>query len=205
MSITTLQANDSAILKLAFAEMGVKEVPGKGSNKQIEKYFAATTLGAGTKDDVPWCSAFVNWIMQQTSHDYTRSAMARSWLKWGKPITTPQRGCVVVFWRTSRQSTNGHVALFLGMAGPGRIYVLGGNQNDRVGVSTYKTDQVLGYRIPSNDAEADRPPPVQNASMSGGTMGIGKVLFLSAIMSAGFYIYQHETATRKTRKVLHGT
>ena len=42
--------------------------------------------------------------------------MARSWLKFGKPVSRAMMrpGDVIVFWRGSRRGTSGHIGIFIG-------------------------------------------------------------------------------------------
>jgi len=74
-----------------------------------------------------------------------QSPAARSWLKWGKPVSKPLPGDVAVFWRESPSSWKGHVGFYLGEVG-GYVVVLGGNQGNKVSVRYYKRSQLLGYR-----------------------------------------------------------
>jgi len=129
----------------ARGELGVREIVGPAANARIVKYHACTTLKA-TSDDVPWCSAFVNWCFQRVGLTGTGLANARSWLKWGKAIDTPVEGCVVVFKR-GRNPKSGHVGFVVGDDGE-TLRVLGGNQGDMVKVSRFKKADVLGYRWP---------------------------------------------------------
>lgn len=127
---------------IAMAEIGTREFQ-PGSNPQIEKYHASTSLGS-SPDDVPWCSSFVNWCIEQAGIKGTGSAWARSWLKWGEDLSTPRLGCIVVFSR----GEGGHVAFYSGGGTAGKINVLGGNQSNQVRFSFYNQDDVLGYRWP---------------------------------------------------------
>jgi hypothetical protein len=58
-----------ATLKIAFNEVGVKEVP-SGSNRgpRVEEYLKSVHLGAG----YPWCAAFVYWCVEQASAGLNR-------------------------------------------------------------------------------------------------------------------------------------
>ncbi|MEW6403932.1 MAG: SH3 domain-containing C40 family peptidase [Chloroflexota bacterium] len=132
---------------------GVREVPGSGNNPEVLKYLRSTTnLGkaAISKDETPWCSAFVNWCLEQAGYDRTRNALARSWLKWGQEIKTPRRGCIVVF---EREKKFGHVGFYL-EENETHIKVLGGNQQNpetkifEVSEKFYPKTDLLGYRIP---------------------------------------------------------
>ena len=73
-------------LEIAEREQGVAEVPGAGDNPRVVDYLMSTTLGSleNQNDETPWCSAFVNWCMEQAGIKGTNSAWARSWLDWGK-------------------------------------------------------------------------------------------------------------------------
>lgn len=132
-------------LEVALAELtrGVAEVPGPANNPRIGEYLLL--VGEAPDDATPWCSAFVNWCHRQAGLQGTGKANARSWLHWGTPTGAPTLGDVVVFWRGSRVSWEGHVAFYLGESG-GTVIVVGGNQGNRVSVTAYSKEQVLGYR-----------------------------------------------------------
>lgn len=73
----------------------------------------------------------------------TRSAMARSWLGFGKITKTPKKGCLAVFER-GNNGYSGHVA-FYEKQGISFIEVLGGNQKNAVNISDYSKISLLGY------------------------------------------------------------
>lgn len=133
---------------IARGELGVSEVRG-GENPRIIEYFKATSYHA-TEDEVPWCSAFACWCMEQAGIPSTDRANARSWLDWGAPVEERhvREGDVVVFWRGSPDATTGHVGFVVSVQG-GIVNCLGGNQSDSVRVSQYSRDKVLGYRRPA--------------------------------------------------------
>lgn len=129
-------------------DTGVDEIPGRDNhNPRIVEYHQVTTLKA-TNDETPWCSSFVNWCIMKAGVPGTRSAAARSWLRWGVKHTEPRRGCVVVFSRPP-SPTSGHVAFFVNRR-RNRIHVLGGNQSDQVNIASYSEDRLLGYRWPGH-------------------------------------------------------
>ena len=134
------------LYNIAFAEIGQKEIKGNEHNLRILEYHKATSLGAGS-DEVAWCSAFINWCCKQAGLKGTNSAAARSWLKWGKEISEPIKGCIVVFKRGNNPA-QGHVALYISHEGD-KIRVLGGNQHDSVCVAHYNLSDVLSYRVPN--------------------------------------------------------
>lgn len=136
-------------LDVALGEFGVSEIPGPRYNSRIIEYHNATTLKA-TSDEVAWCSSFCCWVMEMAKVPSTRSAAARSWLNWGVSIGTPVLGCVVVLKRGADE-TKGHVALFL-LEHRDFLFCLNGNYNNEVCISRFKKSDVLGYRMPEEEA-----------------------------------------------------
>ncbi|WP_452219688.1 C40 family peptidase [Lacinutrix salivirga] len=133
-------------LKIAFGELGQKEITGATHNERILEYQNSTGLEFGT-DEVPWCSIFANWVALQANLPMSNKANARSWLKVGHKTNWPQPGDIVVFWRSSINSWKGHVGFFIGYTKSGKsIYCIGGNQNDAVNIQTYPLTRILQFR-----------------------------------------------------------
>lgn len=138
----------------ARTELGVHEIPGAQHSERVLTYLA--TCGKApiyTRDETPWCSAFANWVVQQTKGlTGTGKANARSWLTWGDkldPRTHPDdipRGAVVVFSRLLPHQ--GHVGFFDRRVGD-LVYVCGGNQGNRVSVRPYHARRLLDIRVPA--------------------------------------------------------
>lgn len=131
---------------VAKGELGTREIPGSQHNPRVLEYHAETGLSADD-DETPWCSSFANWCFAQVGIVGTRSAAARSWLKWGKALDVPRVGCVVVFSRPPKPGS-GHVAFYVADEGQS-IVVLGGNQGNAVSAKPYPKSRVLGYRWPT--------------------------------------------------------
>ncbi|MCK9621348.1 MAG: TIGR02594 family protein [Methylobacter sp.] len=127
----------------------IKEIAGSGDNSRIVEYLRSTDLGSvsAKNDETPWCSAFVNWCVEQSDKQGTNSAWARSWLTWGKETEMPIKGCIAVFKRPPNPSS-GHVAFFVSQTNT-HVKVLGGNQSDSVSITAYPADRLLSYRIPN--------------------------------------------------------
>ena len=70
---------------------------------------------------------------------------ARSWLNVGYSVQAPQVGDVVVLWRDSIDSWQGHVGFFLNRCNS-QVYLIGGNQSNSVSVQAYDIERVLSYR-----------------------------------------------------------
>jgi uncharacterized protein (TIGR02594 family) len=160
--MTIIERNTSRVVELmdprwievAKEEAGVHEVVG-GENPRILEYFKTTSYHAKA-DEVPWCSAFVNWCMGQAGIVGSDSAAARSWLHWGRTLTVPEYGCVCVIQAkvdgkdpATGSESGFHVAFWLGEA-DGMLTLLGGNQSDQVKVSHFPLNKykVQGYRLP---------------------------------------------------------
>jgi uncharacterized protein (TIGR02594 family) len=143
-------------MEVATAELGVHEnsLPGQHTQR-ILQYHAATTLRA-TTDEVPWCSSFVNWVMQQAGYTGSGSALARSWLGWGRGLETPTPGAITVIKRkgatsdaATGSSTGFHVGFLVGQT-PASLRLLGGNQSNSVRYSNFMlaSYEIRDYRWP---------------------------------------------------------
>ena len=136
---------------IARRETGTREKSGSArNNPRILEYHSSTTLPGNLAriDETAWCSSFVNWCVSRAGFDGTNSARARSWEKWGRKLTKPREGCIVVFSRPKGGPDAGHVGFYVGETGT-RIKVLGGNQSDRVKESNYPKSRLLSYRWPT--------------------------------------------------------
>jgi uncharacterized protein (TIGR02594 family) len=140
-------------------ELDVRALPGGEHNPKIVDYFDATNYQPGN-DETPWCSAFVNWIMEESGHRGTRSAAAISWLEWGKSLSSPAEGAITVIHYKARDKkidgckpmttgSGNHVA-FYARSSATHIYLLGGNQGRRVSEVGFplKCWDIKGYRWP---------------------------------------------------------
>ena len=139
------------VIYIAMTQAGIKEITGKEDNPEVLKYFNEIGYdGAKLKDETSWCSAFINWVMKQAGQQRTGLLTARSWLEWGKHTNNPQTGDLVVFWRNSPTSWQGHVGLYLRQDSQ-YIYVLGGNQGNQVSIAPYHKIRVLAFRTYPED------------------------------------------------------
>jgi uncharacterized protein (TIGR02594 family) len=146
-------------LDVAKKEVGQCEVAGCIDNPRIVEYHATTTLHA-SHDEVPWCSAFVNWCLKQVGIKGTNSAAAKSWLNWGQSLAIPEVGCICVIRQKQKgtdaatgSATGYHVAFWEGEEN-GKVALLGGNQSDQVKVSHFNlaSYEIIGYRMPVEGA-----------------------------------------------------
>lgn len=124
-----------------------KEVPGSKSNPRIAKAYACVD-GLGNPEmiddsNVSWCSVMMNYIIQSVGGRGTRSALARSWLLWGKACQ-PKEGCLMILKR-GNSTWQGHICFFIRKEGE-YVYGLGGNQSDDFKISRFKLADVLDFR-----------------------------------------------------------
>ena len=102
-----------------------------------------------------WCAAFVNaslHIHDIPGSDYVSEhpLMARSFMKWGEPVTDEQlkKGDVIVFPR-GNTGWQGHVGFYVRtqyVNGIKYYLILGGNQDDKVSYELYPAAKAIALR-----------------------------------------------------------
>lgn len=139
--------------QLAERFVGIKEVGGDVDHPMILSMLRLDQEWP-EHDEVPWCSAFVNYICWLLRLPRSKDLRARSWLSVGYnvPISGAQVGDIVVLKRGSGDQPGadvidapGHVGFYAGIDGEW-IEVLGGNQSDTVKVSRYPKSRLLSVR-----------------------------------------------------------
>lgn len=136
----------------ALAAGGALDVAGRalGLNETDKKVALQDYLETGGVNIDPavraWCADFVNATLAQTGKQGTGSGMARSFLEWGNPVDTPQRGDVAVFSRGDPNGPYGHVGFFDSYNPDGSLRILGGNQGNSVSYANYPADNLLAFR-----------------------------------------------------------
>lgn len=133
-------------LGVARKYVGQREIVGSPSNPLIVRWWAAIRAPF-TDDATPWCAAYVGGVLEECGIRSSRSAAARSYLKWGVPLNGAALGAIVVYERGPRF---GHVGFVVGITNVGNIMTLGGNQSDAVTIAPFSVGRVLGYRWPVN-------------------------------------------------------
>lgn len=139
---------DPIWIKRARDAIGTREIKGSKHNPKILQWWTAIRAPF-TDDETPWCAGFVGGIFESCNIRSTRKANARSYNNWGMGLDKPAYGCVVTFWRGKKNGWSGHVGFVVGQDIKGNLWVLGGNQNDRVKISRYSREKVLEYRWPT--------------------------------------------------------
>jgi uncharacterized protein (TIGR02594 family) len=138
---------------LALRFVGMREVPGSGSNPAILSILRLDQEWPEV-DEVPWCSAFVNYVAWLLRLPRSKSLRARSWLQVGvpTPLLAATVGFDVVILARGQQQAGpevinapGHVGFYAG-AESGHVLLLGGNQGDAVSIAPFDTNRLLGVR-----------------------------------------------------------
>ncbi len=160
------------VYDLARLEIGTYEWA-EGSNPRVDAYFDDVGYPSMT-DETAWCAAFVGAMLKRCGLPHTGKLTARSYLDWGKPVdlSKAQPGDVVVLWRGSPTSWQGHVGLYDRQA-DGNVYLLGGNQRDQVSVVGYSIDRVLSVRRMERASKAQST--TLQAATGAATAGAGGV------------------------------
>jgi uncharacterized protein (TIGR02594 family) len=123
-----------------------------GLHEKSDREFLKSLMGI---DPVryEWCAAFVNAILSRNGIPGSESVsdnplLARSFLAWGTPVTSPKRGDIVIFPRGD-ESWQGHVGFYKGKVyRDGVLYyiILGGNQSNIISYEFYPAKSALGIR-----------------------------------------------------------
>lgn len=146
-------ALEALVFDIAERFVGIQEIGGQVDNPQIMSMLKLDNTWP-ENDEVPWCSAFVNYICWLVRLPRSKDLRARSWLQIGKGITLDQAvpGDIIVLQRGSGEQPGpdvidapGHVGFYAGRAGD-LIEVLGGNQSDTVKISRYPKSRLLSVR-----------------------------------------------------------
>lgn len=94
---------------------------------------------------IPWCGAFVALCMSAMPVEPlpANPLWARNWMKFGRE-TGAAYGAVAVF----RRGDGGHVGFVAGHD-ESALFILGGNQSNRVSIAKIAKNRLLGYRWPT--------------------------------------------------------
>lgn len=132
--------------------VGIREVFGELDNPHI---MAMLTLDQRwpEHDEVPWCSALINFKAWELRLPRSKDLRARSWLLVGAPISDREAEIgsdIVILKRGTDDGPDvidapGHVGMFAGFEGD-NVLVLGGNQSNTVSIARYPKADLIGIR-----------------------------------------------------------
>lgn len=128
--------------------LGLAEVSGSTDNPKIVEMFRVSGHPEIDDDETAWCAAFVGACLRLSGYKGSNSLGARSYQRFGQDLgNQPRKGCIVVFTRGNPKAATGHVAFF-DHEDNDEVFVLGGNQSDKVCISRYPKSRLLAYRWP---------------------------------------------------------
>jgi len=131
--------------EIALLEYDTAEITGSQNNPKILEY--AKEIGASwvSNDETPWCAIFIQWCLRKAGLPFSYHANARYFLNYSEHTDRPELGDIVILWRGSPTATTGHVGFFV-KENDSTVWLLGGNQNNKVTIIPYNKKQVLDYR-----------------------------------------------------------
>lgn len=130
---------------VASSFVGTKEIVGGQDNPLVLAMLQEDTSWP-QHDEVPWCSAFINFVCKLLSLPRSHSLAARSWLTIGTTIKLEEatKDCDVV---VLERGAGGHVGFFDHYDPVNKVvYLLAGNQSNEVDVAPFPVSRILGVR-----------------------------------------------------------
>ncbi len=131
--------------QLASRFIGLKEIPGENHNPMILAMLKLHNEWP-QEDEVPWCSAFVNFISFLLNLPGTKSLAAISWETTGRAISIEEakKGFDIVVLRRG-EGWQRHVG-FYSHHNKENVWLLGGNQNNQVNVAPFSIERISAVR-----------------------------------------------------------
>jgi len=142
-------------MSIAIRDIGTRETKGAKHTDKIVAYSRSVGADWVRGDETPWCAAFVGACLERCGMRSTRSLRARSYSDYGIALTRPVPGCIAVLSRGNNPA-KGHVG-FVVSANRRTVTLLGGNQSDRVSISSYGRDRLVALRWPENGEQPGEP------------------------------------------------
>ena len=159
------------ILKIAQAEIGVKESPANSNNVKYNTWYYGKVVNGSA---YPWCAAFVSWVFSQVDPSLIKKSVScmeiGNWFKKNGQWKTsnPQVGDVVFFKYDRNSRWTNHVGIIEKVNADGSIVTIEGNTSvtsDDNGGSvmrrTRKTN-IVGYGTPKYNADINTTPTSSN-------------------------------------------
>ncbi|MDR0917737.1 MAG: CHAP domain-containing protein [Oscillospiraceae bacterium] len=129
-------------INVVHSQYGYKEI--------VEDYNAYSQEMRGYTPAI-WCGDFIAWCLKKAGcsdlipYGYENS---QNWKNVGEKTNSPQKGDIVVFKWNKGQGSVGHAGMFEYIK-DGRIFMIGGNQQDTVNLSSYPmNDEFQGFYRP---------------------------------------------------------
>jgi hypothetical protein len=109
MAIADLPRWRRRIVQVACSQVGVRENPA-GSNRgvEVDAYLRPTGLSG-----VPWCAAFVSWVLREAGLEHRYTPSAAQLLRHLRPVVSPALPGDIFGW--INPDGTGHVGLVIGV------------------------------------------------------------------------------------------
>ena len=158
---------NQAILAAAGEYLGLQEWPGAKHNPAVLAMFEKVGHNWVDTDETPWCAAYVGTVLASLGLPHTGKLNARSYEGYGATVRTQDArpGDIVVLWRGSRSSWQGHVGFFVRFDGD-QVVLRGGNQGNAVTDAPFSMDRVVAVRR-ADGVEARGARPVLRSGSRG--------------------------------------
>lgn len=152
------------ILKIAKAEIGVKESPANSNNVKYNTWYYGKSV-QGTA--YPWCAAFISWVFSQVDSSLIKKSAScmeiGNWFKSNNQWKTnnPQPGDVVFFKFNTNSRWANHIGLVEFVNADGSINTIEGNtsisSDDNGGSVMRRTrkNNIVGYGVPKYDSKSN--------------------------------------------------
>lgn len=139
------------IVRVALSQYDITETVGPQNNPEVMKYYHETGRAWVSADETPWCDAFVDWCAMKAGYKWSPGLNARAWLEEGVKVPRAKVAdlilevpIVCILWRISKDSDYGHAGLPIRLT-KSHVWLLGGNQNNRVKIERFPSSRELGF------------------------------------------------------------
>lgn len=158
---------NQAILAAAGQYIGIEEWPGARHNPQIVAMFEKVGHEWVQDDETAWCAAFVGSVLASLGLPHTGKLNARSYQTYGAAVRMQDArpGDIVVLWRGSPTSWQGHVGFLVRFDGD-QVVLRGGNQGNGVSDAPFPRNRILAIRR-ADGVEAKGKRPVLRSGSRG--------------------------------------
>lgn len=128
-------------------DLGVSEIAGARHNPRIVLAHRRAGLDpADQTDETAWCGSIMGlWVGEVGNAPPKGFASAKAWESWGTKRSVPVMGSVLTYKRTG--GSGRHVCLCAGVV-DGNVWVIGGNQGNRVSLVCRGTEKPAAVRWP---------------------------------------------------------
>lgn len=133
-------------MMLALRKKGLHE---NDDNRDLRAFLKSDGKTLGDPARLPWCGDFVETCIALTLPNAvlpTNPYLARNWQRFGR-VVSPCFGSILVFWRGSIGGISGHVGFYYSENAT-HFQVLGGNQSNKIGISSIEKRRLLSAQMP---------------------------------------------------------